>query len=238
MITMADGSLRPVEDIRSGDSVMSGYGSGTFRGARVVDVRSRVADSVVIHQDGSGTNPHQHTGAHALCRAITSAPPRRSTSPISCARRALGIESGPRKCTPNGQVKPIVGYRQRSQQERADALWVVSTHASENEARAEESDPLAPVPDPNHPVSFRDAGGAAMDSSTTRPTSTASSLPSFDLERWRGGSWSDRNLSIDHPALPATISELQSPASRHHALRRPPALPRRCTASRWGATTT
>ncbi len=35
LVTMADGSERPIEDVRVGDSVLSGYGAGSFDGARV-----------------------------------------------------------------------------------------------------------------------------------------------------------------------------------------------------------
>lgn len=138
MITMADGSLRRVEDVRSGDSVMSGYGSGTFRGARVVDVRSRVTDSVLTLKTAQGrtltsTPEHTHFAGHHL-----------GTTPqiyltYLMRKKGTGYRLGTSQVHTNGQVKPIVGYRQRSQQERADALWIVSTHASENEARAEES---------------------------------------------------------------------------------------------------
>jgi superfamily I DNA/RNA helicase len=138
MITMADGSARRVEDVRSGDCVMSGYGSGTFRGARVVDVRSRVTNSVVTIKTAQGraltsTPEHTHFAGHHL-----------GTTPqiyftYLMRKKGTGYRIGTSQVHTNGQVKPIVGYRQRSLQERADALWIVSTHASENEARAEES---------------------------------------------------------------------------------------------------
>jgi DNA helicase-2/ATP-dependent DNA helicase PcrA len=138
MIRMADGSERPIENIRPGDSVMSGYGSGTFRGATVVDVRSRVADSVVTVRTAAGrrltsTPEHTHFAGHHL-----------GTTPqiyftYLMRKKGTGYRIGTSQVHTNGQVKPVVGYRQRSQQERADALWIVSTHSSENEARAEES---------------------------------------------------------------------------------------------------
>ena len=71
MITMADGSVRRVEDVRSGDSVLSGYGSGTFRAARVTGVRSRVTDSVLTLRTAQGraltsTPEHTHFAGHHL----------------------------------------------------------------------------------------------------------------------------------------------------------------------------
>ena len=137
MIKMADGSERPVEDVRPGELVMSGYGSGTFRPAQVVDVRSRVTDCAVTVTTAQGrtltsTPEHTHFAGHHL-----------GTTPqlyftYLMNKRGTGFRLGTSQVHTNGQVKPIVGYRQRSMQERADALWIVSTHASENEARAEE----------------------------------------------------------------------------------------------------
>ena len=64
-ITMGDGSSRAIEDVRVGDEVMSCYGSGDFRAARVSDAfRSERADGVAITL-GSGrrlvsTPEHTH----------------------------------------------------------------------------------------------------------------------------------------------------------------------------------
>src|SRR5438132_1031052 len=49
LITMADGSTKPVERVRAGDEVLSCYGSGVFRAARVSAVhRSRSAEGIAI----------------------------------------------------------------------------------------------------------------------------------------------------------------------------------------------
>ena len=49
MVTMADGSRRPIEEVGVGDEVLSGYGGGAFGRARVVRVyRSRRGDGVAI----------------------------------------------------------------------------------------------------------------------------------------------------------------------------------------------
>src|ERR1700680_1315391 len=137
MIKMADGSERPVEDVRPGELVMAGYGSGTFRPAQVVDVRSRVTDCAVTVTTAQGRtltstpDPPHFAGHH-----LGTTPQLYFTYLMN--KRGTGFRLGTSQVHTNGQVKPIVGYRQRSMQERADALWIVSTHASENEARAEE----------------------------------------------------------------------------------------------------
>jgi ATP-dependent DNA helicase UvrD/PcrA len=49
LVTMADGSRRPIEEVAPGDQVLSAYGSGEFRAARVERVhRSGRADGVAI----------------------------------------------------------------------------------------------------------------------------------------------------------------------------------------------
>ena len=53
-------------------------------------------------------------------------------------RKGVGYRLGTSQVYTRGQVKPMVGYRQRSIQEHADAVWIVGTHASENEARYDE----------------------------------------------------------------------------------------------------
>jgi superfamily I DNA/RNA helicase len=48
-VTMADGALKPIEDVRAGDLVRSCYGSGDFRAARVTDVfSSQRSDGIQI----------------------------------------------------------------------------------------------------------------------------------------------------------------------------------------------
>ena len=196
MITMADGSLRPVEDIRGGDSVMSGYGSGTFRGARVVDVRSRVTNSVVILKTAKGrtltsTPEHTHFAGHHL-----------GTTPqiyftYLMRKKGTGYRIGTSQVHTNGQVKPIVGYRQRSQQERADALWVVSTHASENEARAEESILSQRYQIPTIPfVPRRGRGSNGLVHDKAYIDRVFASVVDLDGGRRL---LEDRNLSMDHP---------------------------------------
>ena len=196
MITMADGSQRRVEDVRSGDSVMSGYGSGTFRAARVVDVRSRVADSVLTLTTAKGrtltsTPEHTHFAGHHL-----------GTTPqiyftYLMRKKGTGYRIGTSQVHTNGQVKPIVGYRQRSQQERADALWVVSTHASENEARAEESILSLQYQIPTIPfVPRRGRGTNGLIHDKAYIDRVFASVVDLD-----GGQrlLKDRNLSMDHP---------------------------------------
>jgi superfamily I DNA/RNA helicase len=88
-VTMADGTTRPIEQVRVGDMVRSGYGSGDFRAAEVLRThRSRRRDGVVITL-GSGrrlvsTPEHTHFAAYRVQTAV-----RPGLMPRSAVRLSL-----------------------------------------------------------------------------------------------------------------------------------------------------
>src|SRR5215472_14778154 len=137
-VTMADGSVSRIEDIRPGDMVLSGHGSGEFRPARVLRVhRSRaVGPGVAITTAGGrrvvSTPEHTHFAGYRL--GVT--PQYHFTYLMH--RRDLGYRLGTTQVHTRGQVKPVVGFMQRSLQEAADALWIIGTHECESEARLQE----------------------------------------------------------------------------------------------------
>ena len=70
-VTMGDGSTRPIEDVKAGDLVMSCYGSGDFRPARVARTHRAVADRGVAITTASGrrivsTEDHVHFAGEVL----------------------------------------------------------------------------------------------------------------------------------------------------------------------------
>ena len=119
-VTMADGSTKPIEKISVGDEVLSGYGSGDFRTARVAGVsRSRKSEGVSITTRSGrqlvSTPEHLHFAGYKL--GLT---PQMHTTYVM-RRRDKGFRVG------------------TSRTEHADAAWVVSTHDTEGEARAAET---------------------------------------------------------------------------------------------------
>ena len=50
----------------------------------------------------------------------------------------MGYTRGTSQVYTEGQTRPMVGFKQRSLQEHADALWINRTHATENEPRIDE----------------------------------------------------------------------------------------------------
>ncbi len=137
-VTMADGSTLPIERISVGDRVLSGYGSGDFRPAIVTGVsKSQKSEGTRITTRSGrvliSTPEHVHFAGYKL-----GLPPQMHMTYLM-RRRDKGFRVGTSRTYTNGRVKPVVGFMQRSRQEHADASWVVSTHATEGEARAAET---------------------------------------------------------------------------------------------------
>jgi DNA helicase II / ATP-dependent DNA helicase PcrA len=138
LVSMADGSGRPIEDVRPGDEVMSGYGSGDFRPARVLKVHSSKRSQGIAITMRSGktlvsTPEHTHFAGYMVGRT-----PQLYMTYLMW-RRDRGFRIGTTRTYTNGQPKPFIGLAQRCNQEHADAAWVVSTHATEAEARFAET---------------------------------------------------------------------------------------------------
>ena len=133
-VTMADGSTRPIETVRPGDRVMSGYGSGDFRPAQVVRVhRGTRSDGIEITlQSGRklvSTAEHIHFAGYVVGRT-----PQLYMTYVMW-RRDQGFRVGTTRTYTSGQPKAFIGLAQRCNQEHADAAWVVSTHLTEADAR-------------------------------------------------------------------------------------------------------
>jgi DNA helicase-2/ATP-dependent DNA helicase PcrA len=137
LITMADGTTKPVEQVRVGDQVLSCHGSGTFRPARVTDVnRSRRAAGVAI-ATASGrrlVSTPEHTHFAGFKPAAT---PQVHMTYLMW-KRGCGFRLGTSRTYTDGQNQPLAGPALRMNQEHADAVWVLSTHATEAEARKAE----------------------------------------------------------------------------------------------------
>ncbi len=91
LVTMADGSRRPIETVQPGDQVLSAYGSGDFQAAEVLRVhRSERADGIAVTTRSGrrivSTPEHTHFAGHF---SPASAPP------ISVWEKAAGTQAFP-----------------------------------------------------------------------------------------------------------------------------------------------
>jgi DNA helicase-2/ATP-dependent DNA helicase PcrA len=137
-VTMGDGSVRSIEEIRVGDEVLSCYGSGDMRPARVLRTHAaRKPDGIVITLRSGrrivSTPEHTHFAGYRL--GVT---PQMHVT-YAMQRGDKGFRVGTSRVYTAGQVKPVVGVALRARHEHADAAWVVGTHTLEGEARAHET---------------------------------------------------------------------------------------------------
>ena len=137
-ILLADGTEAPIETIRAGDRVQAAFGSGDFREATVqrTAVQERQGDGIRITTASgrtlASTPEHIHFAGYRL--GIT---PQMHFVYLM-HKQGVGWRLGTSQTHTRGQVKPVVGFLQRARQEHADELWVLATHATEQEARLQE----------------------------------------------------------------------------------------------------
>ena len=134
-IRMANGSDKPVEAVQVGDVLLSAQGGGVF-GPSVVTRTHRhdwSGDLVVVELDDgtrlTTTPDHRHFAGYRL----GAAPQLHFTYLMH--KRGFGFRLGTSQTYTRGQASPVIGFELRCRQERADAVWVLATHDTENEAR-------------------------------------------------------------------------------------------------------
>ncbi len=138
-VTMSDGSCKPIESISPGEEVLSSYGRGDFRAARVTECyeRQREGRILTIHlQSGEvirSTPEHTHFAGY-----VPGETPQTYFLYLMY-KEGMGYRLGTSQVYTRGQSQAVIGFRQRALQEHADALWLLHTYASENEARLDET---------------------------------------------------------------------------------------------------
>jgi DNA helicase-2/ATP-dependent DNA helicase PcrA len=137
LVTMGDGSKKQIEQLSEGDMVMSSYGGGEFKPARVSGVfKAHQRDGVAIetHSGRRLVSTPEHT--HFAGYRLGSTPQTHLT--YLMWKRGIGFRvgtSGVYTARGNG----VVGIKQRCLHEHADAVWVISAHETDAEARAAET---------------------------------------------------------------------------------------------------
>jgi DNA helicase-2/ATP-dependent DNA helicase PcrA len=137
-VTMGDGARRTIESIVPGDFVLSNYGGGDLRPARVTEcfAKRRQGQLVCLHlRSGAvlkSTPEHVHFAGYLLGET-----PQTYFLHLM-HKEGVGYRLGTSQVYTSGQAKPMVGFKQRALQEHADALWIIRTHSCENEARIDE----------------------------------------------------------------------------------------------------
>jgi DNA helicase II / ATP-dependent DNA helicase PcrA len=135
-VKMGDGSERPIEQVAEGDLVMSCHGSADFRPARVTGVfraseRSGIAIETFSGRRIVSTPEHTHFAGYRL----GSTPQMHLT--YLMWKRGVGFRVG-MSGVYSQRGQSAVGIKLRCLQEHADAVWVISAHDSDAEARTAE----------------------------------------------------------------------------------------------------
>ncbi len=218
-VTMGDGAKRAIESIVAGDSVLSNYGGGDLRPARVTEcfAKRRQGQLVCVHlRSGAvikSTPEHVHFAGYVLGETP------QTYFLYLMHKEGVGYRLGTSQVYTSGQARPMVGFKQRCLQEHADALWIVRTHTSENEARIDEvltslrfglpTCPFVPRKGKARNGFVHDAGHLQRIFSSLDTLVSAERL----LEEVGSG---------HRPAAPpATGPQFQPSQHRHHAVRRP-----------------
>ncbi|MEQ1561394.1 MAG: UvrD-helicase domain-containing protein [Nitrospira sp.] len=137
-IKMADGTLKPIEHIKSGEFVLSNYGSGDFRSAKITRKKTKRFKGNLIRIETmkgkviTSTPEHVHFAGYRL-----GSTPQTYLNYLMY-KNGVGWRIGTTSVYTKGQKKPVVGFIQRSNQEHADAVWIIATHKSEKESRINE----------------------------------------------------------------------------------------------------
>ena len=138
LVTMADGTKRPISEIQVGDEVLSCYGSGVFRPSRVGRVHRSEQPRGLRITTASGrviVSTPEHT--HFAGFKVGHTPQLHMT--YLMWKHGSGFRVGTSRTYTNGQPKSVAGPSVRLNGEHADAAWVVAVHDDEAEARLSEA---------------------------------------------------------------------------------------------------
>src|SRR5262249_16950217 len=121
LVTMADGSTKPIEAVQPGERVLSSYGCGDFRPAEVTErfVHRRRGTLMCLHlRSGKvikSTREHTHFAGYLLGETP------QTYFLYLMHKEGVGYRLGTSQVYTEGQAKPMIGIKQRAIQEHADA---------------------------------------------------------------------------------------------------------------------
>ncbi|HTX23048.1 MAG TPA: UvrD-helicase domain-containing protein [Steroidobacteraceae bacterium] len=138
LITMADGSEKAIDAITPGDQVMSSYGSGSFRPAVVTEKFATPRQGGVVCLHLRSGRRIRSTPEHTHFAGYVPGETPQTYFLYLMYKDGVGYRLGTSQVYTNGQVKPVVGFKQRVIPEHADAAWIIRAHTTENDARLDE----------------------------------------------------------------------------------------------------
>ncbi len=134
-VTMADGSLKAIEDISKGDAILSCYGSGDFRSARVTAAKQQLATEPLIKIETTTGISLTSTANHIHFADFVAGESEQRHFTYLMWKKGSGYRVGTSQIYTKGQKRAIIGFRQRCLHEHADSVWLLATFDTEADAR-------------------------------------------------------------------------------------------------------
>jgi DNA helicase-2/ATP-dependent DNA helicase PcrA len=138
LVTMADGTKKPIEQVQTGDDVLTCYGSGVFGPGRVTRVHESARSEGVAITTASGrrivsTPEHVHFAGFKVGKT-----PQLHMTYLMW-KEGHGFRIGTSRTYTNRTQQTLPGPAIRLNGEHADAVWVIDVHESDAEARVSET---------------------------------------------------------------------------------------------------
>jgi DNA helicase II / ATP-dependent DNA helicase PcrA len=196
-IRMGDGSTKPIEQVEVGESVLSCFGKNDFRPATVARTFSKPARGALVTLHTAAGRSLTSTPEHTHFAGYRLGDSEQTHFTYLMHKRGVGYRLGVSQVYTRGQRKPMVGFKQRCMQEHADAVWVVATHDSANDARVDEITLSLRYGIPTLPFTARK--GLSSNGYVHDPALIAKVFSSVDSESAACRLLKDRHLLLDEP---------------------------------------
>lgn len=196
LVTMADKSVKKIENVKVGDIVLSNYGSGDLRAATVSGAYRRRANSLVKIKTRGGkslTTTKDHTHFAGYRYGLSS----QWYFTYLMNKKSIGWRLGVSAMYTKGQRRPMPGFMLRTNQEHADAIWILAAHDTPQKARIMEYELSLRFQIPTIPFMARrgrSKGGYVHDQKVIDAI-----FEKFDTEKSAERLLKDCGLSVSHP---------------------------------------
>jgi DNA helicase II / ATP-dependent DNA helicase PcrA len=208
LITMADGTKRPIEDVRVGDDVVTCYGTGRFGPGRVMRThrsmrRRGIAITTAAGREIVSTPEHVHFAGFKVGRT-----PQMHVTYLMW-KRGWGFRIGTSRTYTDGHgARTLAGPAIRLNGEHADAAWVIESFESEAAARKSEIllslvYGLPTIPFVARPTAAGNGKGVIGDQ-----TAIDGIFAELDTETAGRRLLEERGLSFDHPHFAAATTTI------------------------------
>jgi DNA helicase II / ATP-dependent DNA helicase PcrA len=135
LVTMADGTDRPIESVKDGDLVLSCYGSGDFRPARISRAVRQTSTEGLVRVTLASGQTLTSTPNHIHFADFIADASRQTYFTYLMFKQGTGYRLGTSQIYTKSQKRAIIGFKQRCLHERADAVWLIGAFENENDAR-------------------------------------------------------------------------------------------------------